>query len=1140
MKTLIPHIAAATLILATPGTAQDTISPDESGGFLVDFLEENLSGENRFVEVQGLSGTFSSKAEIARLTISDSDGIWLELEGAELDWNRTALLRGALSVNRLSAERIAVTRAPLPDPQQADLPNPEATPLRLPELPISITLNEIAAERIELGAELLGQDSVWSVKGKLALEGGELDSALSLNRLDRVGDSLNLGVSFTNTDQFLALNLAAQEAPGGLISASLPIQDPVPLSLSVAGEGPIESFAAEIAFQAGTHAQISGDININAAGGDSETPQGLIFSSDLNGDFDALLPSQYRAFFGPDLRLRLKGETFSPNGLALHSLAINSRALRLAGSATLQQGQLNSANLRASISPPEGQARITLPVSGGNTSVAQLDLQAKKTSGPDWDLSAILKGLETADLALEHAKLDISGDLAQAPLDLDGKVFAQISGLILNDAGLAEAIGRDVQLNADLKAKDQQLALHNLQLVGKAYRADGQLGFASWSEGLRVTSDLTAELSDLSVLSKLTGQSLAGRAAASVEGSFTPLSGAFHANLHLTGDDLAIGTPQIDQLIAGQSKVHLNAKRDPSGLTVERFTLNSAGLRADAAGSLNSNDGVLTLAAELADIATFIPQNSGPLQLNGEIKRNGQTFDGTLTLNGPHSSSATLNGTAGTNGNADLKFEAHLGQLERFVAELTGALSAQGQANRKDGVWRIQADATGPAGISANVNGQWDEATAQADLNARGNLRLDVANPFIAPNLLTGDARFDIALNGTPNLDALSGTITTSAGRLALPTAGQQIEAITSQIRIARSRADISLNARPRDGGRLALRGPVTLTPPFASDLSITLDQVKLTDNLLYRTILDGNLQLSGPLTEGGRLSGRIEVGETNINLASAGGAIDAAPIPEIRHIGESRAVRQTRARAGLIGQASSGSQSPLALDLTIDAPNRIFARGRGLRAELGGQITVRGTASAPEPAGQIGLIRGSFDILGRRLSLDDGQITLLGSLTPYLNFTASTNTSEGSATLNISGPLDAPQIEVTSEPNRPSEEALALLLFGDNVQDLSPLALARLATSAAKLSGRGIGAEEKLADETGADDVDIGFDNLGVGELGIGGYVSQNVYTDFNVNTRGDSELSINLDLNEKLSVTGTVDSAGETGLGLFFKRDY
>jgi len=180
-------------------------------------------------------------------------------------------------------------------------------------------------------------------------------------------------------------------------------------------------------------------------------------------------------------------------------------------------------------------------------------------------------------------------------------------------------------------------------------------------------------------------------------------------------------------------------------------------------------------------------------------------------------------------------------------------------------------------------------------------------------------------------------------------------------------------------------------------------------------------------------------------------------------------------------------------------------------------------------------LIRGNFNLLGRRLELDEGKVTLQGNLVPYLDFKSTASTSEGSATMEISGLIDAPVIKVYSDPARPSEEALALLLFGDNIQDLSPLALARMAGSLRELSGRGGKTEGSLRDGTGADEAELSFDGLG-----LGGYVADNIYTDFNVNTRGESELNINLDVSSNVTVTGTVESDGDTGVGLFFKKDY
>ncbi|MQQ09279.1 translocation/assembly module TamB [Epibacterium sp. SM1979] len=1145
--TLRPFLiaAAATSITLSPVQAQEKISTEDSGGFIVRFLEDSLSGENRSVNVVGLTGTFSSRAQIERLTIADSDGIWLELEGAELDWNRAALLRGNLSVNALSAKRIAVLRAPLPAPTDPALPTPEATPLRVPELPIAIKLGSLQVDRIELGAPLLGQDSVWSLNGDLDLADGALDSTLDLLRLDRKGDKLQMALQVGAETDGADLDLVASEAPGGLIGSLLPLPQAPRLDLTLNGTGPLSDFRADLDFAAADLAQVTGQVRIAAGDANAEDPQqGLDFSADLNGDIDALIPEVYRPFFGPDLRLRVKGEQFQTEagaqGVALHSLAISSRALRLSGAAMVQDGALETANLRATVLPESGQSRVILPVAGGGTAVSELSLIAQKPVGNTWQLRADLIDLETDGADLDQATVTIDGLLENAPFQLEAHTEATLTGLRLSDPALSAALGPELSFVTDLLADGENLNAQNLQLTSQGLAVAGNVAVADWADGLEISSTLTTEVDALSRFAPIVGFDLSGAAFADVQGRYTPLSGAFHANLKARTQDLASGIPQLDPMIAGDSHLTLIARRDDGGLFIDDFALDAPGLTAKAAGTLSSADGRLELNARLADLAPLVPQVPGPLTIAGNVARAADVFDGMLTLQGPNSSDLKLSGTATLDGSADLQLDATLAQLERFVPQLAGQLRATGSAQREAGLWQLDLDAQGPAGVNAQVRGAWDETKAEADLRATGDLRLDVANLFIAPNLLTGSAGFDLTLRGKPGLDAVSGQIRTQGSRIVLPDARQEIDAISGDVRIANARAQLALTAAPRDGGQVRVTGPVALLPPFNSDLSINLGSVVLTDNLIYKTTLGGALRLSGALTQGPVIAGQIDVGETNINIASAGGAIDAAPIPDIRHIGETASAYQTRRHAGLTEQTSAQSSRPIALDLLINAPNRIFARGRGLRSELGGSLRIRGTANAPEPAGEINLIRGSFDILGRRLTLDDGRISLVGSLTPFLDFSASSNTSEGTATLRIAGPVNAPEIQVTAEPNRPSEEALALLLFGDNVQDLSPLALARLAASAARLSGRGLGTEEKLAEETGVDDVDLGFDNLGTGQLGLGGYAAENLYTDFNVNTRGDSELSINLDLSPSLSVSGTVDSTGETGIGLLFKRDY
>ncbi len=1127
-------------VLPPATQAQERLSTEESGGMLVDFLQNQLSGENRDIRVEGLTGAFSSKAQLDRLTIADTQGVWLVIEDATLDWTRSALLRGAFTVNELSARRIAILRAPLPTPADPALPAPEATPFRLPELPVSILLKDLKIDQIELGAALAGADAALSLKGRIELADGALDVDLLADRLDRPKDRLKLLAQYDNQTEQITLDLALTEGAEGLLGTALDVPGRPALDLTLAGQGPVSEFTTQLRFATNGQDRLTGDLHLTrSATADGAAVPGLTFRADLNGNIDPLLPVEYHPFFGPDLRLRVKGETYENNSIALHSLALSSRALRLAGSLSAANGELKTANLRASIVPPAGQAQVILPVPGGETLVSRLNLTAQKSAGADWAVAADMQEFSRPDVHIANATVRGTGTLQHHPFQLDADVHLMAAGLALADPGLAEAVGDHLAAQTTLRFTQSKARASQLSLIGDTYALRGDLGFSGLQDGLAIQVDLIGDVADLSRFQTLAGLPLNGGALGHLRGNVVPLSGGFNIELTADGRDLEIGSAQIDPLIAGASSVQIKATRDADGLLLDLFDLKTTALTAQASGTLDSAAGGLTLKAALDDLGRLVPQARGPVELTADVTRAGAALSGAARLTAPLATTATLEGTLAQNGTADLKFSGTLGRLEDLVAELPGALRATGTAKRTDGQWQITSRATGPGDMAATISGNWDEARGHAALTSTGSVRLGVANALLAPNLVSGKAAFDLALTGPPVLRSLSGKIRTQDARLVLPGARQQLNGINADITLSGERLNLQVNASPRDGGQIQITGPVALAPPFEGALAIALNDLILRDNLSYETTLSGALNLSGALAQTPLLSGQIDVQETVFNLASAGGAVSAAPIPEIQHIGEPGAVRKTRDRAGLL-HTGGGAAAPLALDLLIRAPNRIFARGRGLRAELGGEIQVRGTSAAPEPAGQIGLLRGTFDILGRRLTLDDGQITLLGSLVPYLSFTASTTTDQGSATLTLEGPANAPTLEVTADPNRPSEEALALLLFGDNVQDLSPLALARLAASAATLSGRGGGVDKALREGTGAETVDLGVDSLGAGQLGLGGYVSQNVYTDLNVNSRGDSEVSINLDLSPSVTVTGTADSAGETGVGIFFKRDY
>lgn len=545
--------------------------------------------------------------------------------------------------------------------------------------------------------------------------------------------------------------------------------------------------------------------------------------------------------------------------------------------------------------------------------------------------------------------------------------------------------------------------------------------------------------------------------------------------------------------------------------------------------------------AEFDQLERFVPELAGTLKMHGDLQSDAAgVLTGKVRADGPDTSFADVHGTLQPDGTIDVTYNAEFDRLERFLPELAGTLGADGTARREGDTWSFKADAKGPARIEADVGGTWNQATGDADIAATGQLELAAANRFLKPNSIIGPAQFDLTLKGKPGVDALAGTVTTSAARFAIPSVGQSVEQINSKLDIANGKAQIALTAALAAGGTFRVDGNAELKPPFNGTINTDIQQIVLTDNLSFDSSANGRLVYSGPLAGNANLSGRIDFGETNINLNTAAGAAGAAPIPPISHRGEPAAVRGTRDRAGLTAEKKSGSGPAIGLDLTLSAPNRVFARGFGVQAELGGLIVVRGTTQALAPAGEIELIRGHIDLLGRKLTLTDGLIALQGSLLPYIQFATTTSTSEGTATMEIAGPIDAPKVEVYSDPERPSEEAMAMLIFGNRFAELSPFALAQMVASLAKLRGQTAGTEQNARDATGADDIGVGVDDGNKGALGAGGYVLDNVYTDFTVNTAGDTEVNLNLDVSETITLKGTVDNTGSSSIGVFFEKDY
>ena len=1150
MIRLLSYTLMLLMLLMLPVSAQDDSDEDgdEDGGMLTNFLQDTLSGDSRHIKVSGLEGALSSQATIKKLTVADDKGVWLTVLEAELDWNRLALLRGRFSVNALTAKQIIIARRPGTTESETELPNAAATPFEVPEFPVEIDLAKIQVDRVELGKDVAGVAAVLDVTGALKLAEGSLNTRLAINRLDRDGDAAGLIAAFDNQSRNLSLNLSLTESDGGLISTALHIPDTPSLQMSIKGEGPLSAFTADVSLASDTTPRLTGQVTLQAvdvAGSDTTNPKAISFNADLSGDLRALLSSDYQPFFGAETVFHLAGLREPDGRIEVEQLRVKSESLALDGQLEISAaGRAENLTLTGAITPITG-SEVVLPLPGPRTAIrgAKISTNYDASVNNEWRIDLSLTGLDRPEMTLQMAEISAGGTVLDSEFrKIQGSVTAALSGLHMNDSGLQTAIGSKVTLDGGfLLDATENLQLNNFVMQGDDYSASVDGTVDGLNSGFTLDGLARVKAADISRFAGLAGRPVSGALTAQIKGTGSVLGGKFDIRFDALSQDLTTGLDELDPLITGRTTMALNATRDETGLTIHHFGFDSTALTATINGTANGDTATLTIKAGLDDLGRIVKEAPGPIDLQGKVERQGQLWTGSMLINGSGDSQATLNGSYHTDGSADFTYDARLSRIERFSSDFSGNLTSTGKASRSNGVWQIDSNAKGPAGIVMQVTGTFDESDKQVDLNSTGKLQMGIINKIIAPTSINGQATFDLAMKGQPGLDALSGSIQISDSNIAIPQIANTITGLGGSVNLNNGNAQLAINGGLRAGGGFTVAGPVSLAAPYNGTLNLKLNKIVLTDNISYESSANGQLVYSGPLTGNGRLSGQIDFGDTEINIAAAGGSSGAAPIPDMTNINESSAVHQTRVRAGLVVTEKSSNRPVIGLDVALNANKKIFVRGRGLQAELGGSLHIGGTTENVEPAGQIKLIRGNLDIFGKRLVLTKGLVTLQGQLEPYIEFEASTTTSDGSATLEIVGPLTSPEVDVTSDPERPPEEALAMLIFGNQHAALSPLKLAQLAASLAVLSGGGSGKTSgKIRDTLGVDNIDLTQDENGDAQVGAGAYVADNVYTDISVNTKGETELNINLDVSDKVTVKGTVDSTGTSALGLFYERDY
>jgi translocation and assembly module TamB len=1146
--------------------------------YLTAFLEDNLSGAGRVVVVTGFEGALSSQATVAEITIADEAGIWLTLRGITLDWTRSALFSGRIEVNQLTADEILLDRLPAPQGPVA-----EAGEFALPELPVSVQIGALAANRIVLGAAVLGQPVEGRLDAALSLIGGEGQGRLTLIRTDDGPEGvIDLAASYANADKRLVLDLSAREDAGGLAVSLLGLPGAPQALLTIKGAGPLDDFAADVALDTDGVSRLAGQVTLK---GQEAGATG--FAADLSGDLAPLFLPDYAAFFGDAVGLVVDGSRAADGRLDLAEMSLTTRALRLQGQMVLAaDGVPERFSLNGDLGLSGGEP-VLLPLTTEiETRIGRADLAISydATEGEGWSLLTHISGLDRSDFAAERLELAGSGRISRrggVPV-VGGTLRFDAGGLQPADPALAAALGDAVTGEAlgFWRQGDGVLSLPRLKIAGVDYAVTAGGTVTGLGEALTVTGRIAAQMADLSRLSGLAGRDLGGAADIAAEGSGSPLTGAFDVVARAVGRDMAAGVAELDNLLRGEATIDLSARRDTGGTQLRSLGIRAASLSVQASGKIASEGSDLAGEVAFADLGALGVGYGGALQ--GKARLTGSLTEGRMTLEavgnglriGQAQADRLLRGQSALSlvlalkdgavqvetarlDNPQLKasatgvlqgdvqtldLTARLQDLGLLLPEFPGALTVTGRAVQEVGGTTLDLRAKGPGQIDASVTGKVAAGFGAADLDIKGTGQAALVNAFIAPRAIAGGLRFDLRLNGPMQVSALSGRVALEGGRLSDPALGFALTGIAARAALAGARADVDVTADVSSGGSVAVRGTVGLAAPFAGVLAVDIARATLRDPDLYETTANGALTVQGPLAGGAMIAGRIALTETELRVPSTGFG-RAGDLPGLRHVAEPADVRATRARAGLVDVAGAGGRGGAAfgLDVVLSAPNRVFVRGRGLDAELGGELRLGGTTAAVAPVGSFGLIRGRLEILGKRLDLTEAVLQMEGKLIPSLHIVAATVNDGITVAVGIDGPATDPVVSFTSTPDLPEEEVLAQLLFGQTLQGLSAFQALQLASAVATLAGKGgDGIVARARKGIGLDNLDVKTASDGSASVTAGKYLTKNIYSEFTVDQAGQSQINLNFDVSDQVRLRGRANSDGTAGLGIVVEKDY
>jgi translocation and assembly module TamB len=412
-----------------------------------------------------------------------------------------------------------------------------------------------------------------------------------------------------------------------------------------------------------------------------------------------------------------------------------------------------------------------------------------------------------------------------------------------------------------------------------------------------------------------------------------------------------------------------------------------------------------------------------------------------------------------------------------------------------------------------------------------------------------GRAHAEFRLDGTLGAPRLTGDLSADALRVTAPAQGLDLR--DGSLRATLEGRTLVLQSFSMAGpqGRLSATGRLPLpefdsgAPAQSGELSWKADGLRLLNrpgqrvqitgegSVSFENVADVANAPSAPLLT---VKGRLRVDEAELNFDRG----------ERAHLGDDVHV----AGAPAHGNETVGRLPRIAVDLDLQAGDRVAVSGAGLDARLAGEVHLAGRADVALLAhGRLRVAQGSYLLAGQKLSIERGELIFDGPLdNPALDILVLRKNLPVEAGAQISGTARVPTLQLVSTPAVTDSEKIAWIVLGHGLDTSGSGADLGLLQAAASLVGNSKAPPltQRIANDVGLTDISFRSTEAGQNALALGKRLSDRIYVEVEQGLAvATTILRLNFVLTRTLTArleAGSTSGVGSGGVGLYYSRSF